>query len=283
MLKPFVTIYRTLMDLETYRTLIKLPLRSAWNYFFGLYGVFALITGVILAFTVIPPAYQSYTNFKDSLSSHLPQEASFTFQKGQLTLTNAPNPIIIPYTQSSSPLLVNWLVIDTATGAANVTDYHTLYLATPKSLALNSGSPNIPSQNILWPDPGESLTFTTTDINSSLQQFSNFMATLNQLRFFFAPVCVFLYLIFSRILFIAFYALPIMILGFLSRRPYQYRLIFKLSLYTVILADLFAAIATLIYQNISMDLFPYAYLGITSLVLLSLPKIEVPPAIKSHG
>lgn len=261
--------FSTLTDTGIFRLLVLLPVKKAYQYFVVSIVFFSLVISLIL--TLLAPQGIALTNqFLNYLSDQYPDQLQIQIQDGQLT-SNYSEPVSISFPENIPDLpSKHLLVIDSNSSTSKVSKLDTFALMSPTDLSISSGYNSDSYTSLPWAELPEPVMITKDSINLYIDQL---MTRVEELRFLFFPISLIsisIYLLITHSLSALFFSFIIYSLGFLFRRQYPFQIVFKLSLYMIIWAQLIQ-VFNLVFLPGSFNLFGLALMGLTLIATLSLP------------
>lgn len=271
----FLTVFvQSISDTQSYRRFLGLSPRFAFAYWSTFNLLVALGLTISLNQNPIPQFYQFFASAIGDALTQYPSNLNLTINQGQLTLPTDFNPIKLPLSQPTTDL--NYLLtIDAHQVGEDLPQTHSLILLTPKSLAYRFDPFNPDSTTVIpWEHLNPDITLNSAAV---IQELSHFQTYLNQLYIYRYPaslILIFIGLTFSRLIFLAVNSLFLLLFGRLNQRLITYRHVFRLSLYTSVIAGTVEIITHFLYQNLTVPIYSLTYIAVSLLAILSLPKIN---------
>jgi hypothetical protein len=217
----------------------------------------------------LPGFYQIATDTLSSVASQYPSDLVLTLKDNRLSAQGAAVPLNLTLPVTSGRI-ANAVVIDPSAAAEDSRNQTTLLLVTGSALAVTN--PGLDSPSIFTWDQlaDQPVTLTASQIQSFLSEAKQLLSALYSWRWFIVPLSLFLFIYPMRLIALLLDSLLLSLTASLLRRPLGYQKTLKLTLYTLVPAEIISLVTRLIYPDISVPIFPLAFFGISLLALLSL-------------
>jgi hypothetical protein len=187
-----------------------------------------------------------------------------------LTLHNA-DQVIIKSPSLEDIGLSNLIVIDPTASQSKLDAYDALISVNQSTVYLHSNQ--APPLEIPFNTFPESFSADKDTIAKVVVQAQTQLNTLYRYRLILTFVIFIIIIFITRTLYLLLYTIINRGFGWFLGRKYSYSLYLKLSLHTIILADLVYGIQFLLFPGV-LNLFPLAFIGLNLIATLSLPKAE---------
>ena len=283
----FTPLFRSATDPEYYREVVTAKSGFSLKYFSAFYVFLAISITTTLYFTSLRQAPNQVTEFLQSAADLYPTDLEVTLDTvtSEISTKGVPEPIIIPLPTSVNVEtdIKNLAVIDTSATSEQISSYQTAVLITKTHLATlsdsNSGYQIFPisefTQNLKEDENGHAITSLTLNkglIDSYLplvkQTSLKFLQVLPAIM---APVLFVGYFI-GRLIFLAFFSLITTLMAGIMGRGLRYGQLFLIGLHTITITDAITKLSQLAFKNPVDSLYGFAFLGITFIALLGIPR-----------
>lgn len=267
----FTTFYRTVTDPSVYTEIIFKPFRLSAFYFFSWYIIGSLVLSFLINFILLPEIIKSSHLILEEITSSYPPDLTISVNEGTLTTNpELPTPLLLTNPLPNPPLRY-LLVLDNKLPAEDIAHQSTLVLVTDKAIAVRDLPPATSKSILSWdqlaPAP---LTLTYKDVHEIVQKFTSTIDNLYKWRWLITPLVVTVSVLLSRLVFLFVYSIPLMFLTLILNRQVKYQTLGKICCYTIVLTDVFILCLRLIYHQSLNWLYALAFLGISTIALLSL-------------
>lgn len=216
------------------------------------------------------------------------------FDTNELSTEGVKEPVIIPITAVSelennvqvNPDVKNLLVIDTSASIEDFLEYQTMMLATKKELVVLADQQASRYQVIPYSELGANGQPIQTSTGGELKSFTvdknllvngapelkAFLDKLARMAPWFIFLGVYIFLLVSRMIYLLFMSVLVMILGSLTGRKLAYGKSYQLGMHAVTISDLVTKVQFLLYPTVFPFLFSLAFLGTSLIALMGIKK-----------
>lgn len=283
----FIVLFRTCTDPAYYNDVIKASGNFSFKYFTLFYVVLSILSVGLLSATTLRSLPATVDSGIDTARNWYPENLVVTFDttKSEISVSGAPEPIIIPLpdSQNVDTKYKNFFVLDTSASPNDFEKYHTVMLLTKTQLismsseASNGGYQVLPLTDITEGMNDEtsnraitSLTLNKSFIESNIPQVKKAaLKVIKMAPFILLPLFIFGYVL-SRLIYLAFMTLLTLILGMIAGKNISYGKMFQIGLHTITVTDGITKLQQTVFQTPMPSLYSFAFLGITFIALLGI-------------
>jgi hypothetical protein len=272
----FYVFYKSISSSSYYNDVVKVELKFSLKYF----AVLALLASAIafprIAIPITTDLKDGITTFKQTLINAYPEDLVVTVKEGELSI-NQPEPYIFKMperasdevaAESTEEVPTNLLVIDTD-GTLNDLETHETLILINKTNVLVRGTNKIEVYPLKdYPD-GE---ITKENAQAFVDEIGPFLKALPYIVLAFALLGTIIYYFGLRLIYLAFVALVLMIIGSLRGMKLKYSKYYQIGIHAISLPLLIEVLAGAFNFPIN---YPYWFLALTIIIsLLAILRID---------
>ncbi len=236
------------------------------------YLIFAAIASGLISVLIAPNALEFAHSLAQDIKDNFPPNATISIQSGNLQINGYQPPLVIPLSQKPQAISANNLaIIDPNSPAETISQKDSLMLFSQKALATQP-SPNYQPRITPYND-------LTADISLNYQDIVNeanlIQASIQQIKPWLFPLIFIglsLAIVSARAIFLLIYALLIQSISMIAARPLTYIDSLKIGAVSLIFSELINLIQIALYQSSFPFIFTLAFIGISAILILNLPK-----------
>ena len=269
--KYATTIKRLITDLTVYKEFLTQKTSLSLKHFIISYSIFSLIISLYVWIVITPQVIENSVSNLKHLQETFPQELVLTIDQ-ELKVSGADSPIAFPFNKPPNDSTNNIAVIDTQAIGEDIKSKDSLFLLTQNTITFKPFPGSQEISILPWTDLNIE---TTIDKNRFISEVDSVITFISDVSTYILPIS-FIFVLFglliTRIINILIYTLLISSLGMILKRPFPYRSYFNISLYIMTISEVIYLLQVLIYQGSFASLHTITFLGLSLIVLLSLPK-----------
>lgn len=265
------TFWQSISDPAIYRQLANRSFKQAFGYFAFWYAAFALMGALLATIFVVPKARDFSKSMLMDVRQGFPQDVSVTIQDNRLSIDGA-EAISIPFSNDQGLRYDNIVVIDPSKDAEDISDLSTLLLMTDEAFSLPNATLESGYQVFRWEQLATDLTISADTVNTET---TSLMADIDRLYPWVFPVLatiMFVAMISGRLVMVVFNSIFVNLIMIVTGRGQSYMQSLVIGLHTIVVAEVINVIQLLVYAGAFPRLITYAFLGISTIAVLALPK-----------
>lgn len=283
----FIAFFRSCTDPSYYNDVVKAPGSFSFKYFTFFYIALSLLSVGFLSATTLRTLPTVIDSSIENARNSYPENLEITFDatKSEISVSGAPEPIVIPLpdSQNVDTKYKNFFVLDTSASSNDFEKYRTIILLTKTHLISMSGEESNGGYQVLpLTDISEgmndetssraitSLTLNKSFVESNIPQVKKAALKVIQMApFILLPLFIIGYVL-SRLIYLAFMTLLSLILGMIAGKNLPYRKMFQIGLHTITVTDGITKLQQVVFQTPMPSLYSFAFLGITFIALFGI-------------
>lgn len=270
----FNTFWRSLTDPAVYRQLSQRRFKQGLAYFLTWYALFSATAALFITLFILPDSIVIADKLLQATQEGFPQQASVRVSQGSLTLSNVAAPFSIPLPVDFGNNMEQIVVIDPSASAEEILDRKSLFMLTEEAFSIPNAVMEQGFQVFRWDQVGNDFELNYEVLSAEIESIRKDIEQLQPWAFPILLLLLFVVLGISRFISVLFNSVFINLIMIILGRGQSYTRSVVLGLHTMILAECINLIQIVAYAGAFPNLITYAFLGISIIAVLALPKIR---------